>query len=146
MMCYKDPESHPYITGEEKEYLLKELGQLSRSKDLPSTPWSDMIDSVPLYALIVGQIGRDWAFFLLNTDLPKYLNDVLEIRILENGFYSALPFFVMLVVSIFFGWFCDIMIRMRCMSISDTRKFFTFVGNYYKKQISIFMFNDFFKI
>lgn len=129
-MCYRDPASHPFITEKEKEFLLAEMGQLSRSKDLPATPWLAIVRSVPMYALIAGQIGHDWGFYVLNSDLPKYLNDVVQVSIKDNGVYSALPYLVMWVASISFGYVCDLMIKKRCMTITNTRKFFTFVGKF----------------
>lgn len=33
--------------------------------------------SLPVWALIVGQLGHDWALFTLGTELPKYMKSVL---------------------------------------------------------------------
>lgn len=70
-ICYKDPESHPFIKEEEKEYLRKEMGSLARDKNIPPTPWRAILTSVPMMALVCAQIGHDFGFFIMATDLPK---------------------------------------------------------------------------
>lgn len=57
MICFKDPASHPYISKEEREYLKAEMGQLKRHDDLPSTPWREILTSVPVLAYICAQVG-----------------------------------------------------------------------------------------
>lgn len=57
LICYSDPESHPFISDEEKEFLRKELGQLERNKDLPPTPWLAIFTSVPMMALVAAQVN-----------------------------------------------------------------------------------------
>lgn len=71
LICYKDPESHPFIKESEKDYLRKEMGTLGRDKNLPPTPWKAILTSVPMMALVCAQIGHDFGFFIMATDLPK---------------------------------------------------------------------------
>ena len=73
LICYKDPESHPFIKDSEKDYLKQELGTLQRSSNLPPTPWIAMLTSIPMIALIVAQIGHDFGYLIMATDLPKVL-------------------------------------------------------------------------
>jgi MFS transporter, ACS family, solute carrier family 17 (sodium-dependent inorganic phosphate cotransporter), other len=80
-----------------------------------------------VWSLIIAQIGHDWGFVTLVTDLPLYMNDVLHFSIGEvqylffsinysylanpnykqNGLYSSLPYLVMWIVSISSGYFAD---------------------------------------
>lgn len=71
LICYKDPESHPFIKDSEKEFLKREMGSLQRDKTLPPTPWKAIFTSVPMMALVCAQIGHDFGFFIMATDLPK---------------------------------------------------------------------------
>lgn len=71
LICYKDPESHPFIKESEKDYLRREMGSLQRNKSLPPTPWKAIFTSVPMMALVCAQIGHDFGFFIMATDLPK---------------------------------------------------------------------------
>lgn len=57
LICYSDPESHPFISDKEKVHLKKELGQLERDKNLPPTPWRAILTSVPMMALVCAQVS-----------------------------------------------------------------------------------------
>ncbi|KAK5640839.1 hypothetical protein RI129_009386 [Pyrocoelia pectoralis] len=127
LLCYSDPESHPFISDNEKNFLRKELESVS--SDNKQIPWREILTSVPLWALVAAQIGHDWGFFAMVTDLPKYMKDVLKFRIDENGLWSSLPYIVMWIVSIMSGWLCDWLIKKGYMNITFARKFFTTVAS-----------------
>ncbi|XP_024084290.1 putative inorganic phosphate cotransporter isoform X2 [Cimex lectularius] len=129
LTVYSDPDSHPYITQEEKDYLKETLGCLKRRKNLGPTPWLSMAMSLPLWALIVGQIGHDWALFTIAADLPKYMKSVMKFSIAQNGFLSALPFLVMWFTAIGSGWLCDYLLRRKCMGLGMIRKVFTTIAS-----------------
>uniref|UniRef100_A0A6B2ED52 Putative permease of the major facilitator superfamily protein n=1 Tax=Phlebotomus kandelakii TaxID=1109342 RepID=A0A6B2ED52_9DIPT len=125
VLCYSNPESHPYITDEEKAYLKEELGTLERDKSLPPTPWRAIFTSGPMLALICAQVGHDWGFFIMVTDLPKYMSDVLRFSIKENGIYSSLPYALMWIVAILTGFLSDWTIAKKYLTITAARKWFT---------------------
>lgn len=39
--------------------------------------------SIPLWALVIGQIGHDWALFMVQTDLPKYMRSVMKFSVAQ---------------------------------------------------------------
>ncbi|GAB0095292.1 putative inorganic phosphate cotransporter [Sergentomyia squamirostris] len=125
VLCYSNPESHPFISDEEKAYLKEELGTLERDKNLPPTPWRAIFTSGPMLALICAQVGHDWGFFIMVTDLPKYMSDVLKFSIKENGIYSSLPYALMWIVAILTGFLSDWMISRKIFTITAARKWFT---------------------
>uniref|UniRef100_A0A336K4P4 CSON011178 protein n=1 Tax=Culicoides sonorensis TaxID=179676 RepID=A0A336K4P4_CULSO len=129
LLCYSDPESHPFIKDSEKDYLKRELGQLSRDKTLPPTPWLLIITSAPMLALICAQIGHDFGFFIMVTDLPKYMSDVLHFNIKQNGLYSSLPYLMMWIVSITSGILGDWLIKKDYIGITNSRKLFTTIAS-----------------
>lgn len=57
LICYNNPASHPFISTEERNHLNAEMGQIKRHKNLPSTPWTSVLTSVPVLALICGQVS-----------------------------------------------------------------------------------------
>ena len=128
MLCYSSPGQHPFIKDEEKQYLEEELGKLKRDKSLPAIPWKHILTSVPLWALICAQIGHDWGFFIMVTDLPKYMSDVLRFNIKDLGFYASLPYAMMWIVSITTGFLSDWLISTGRMTITAGRKWFTGVA------------------
>ncbi|RZB39500.1 inorganic phosphate cotransporter [Asbolus verrucosus] len=126
LLCYSDPESHPFISEKEKKYLQTELERVSHDKKV--IPWKAILTSVPLWALVAAQIGHDWGFYTMVTDLPKYMKDVLKFRVEENGVWSSLPYLVMWLVSMTSGWLCDWLIKKGYMGITIARKFFTAIA------------------
>lgn len=111
------------------------MGQLKRNADLPATPWIAILTSVPMMALVCAQIGHDWGFYIMVTDLPKYMNDVLHFSIKSNGLYSSLPYLVMWIVSVSTGFLSDFLIVGKYITITTARKVFTGVG----KQLKILL-------
>ncbi|PNF21048.1 hypothetical protein B7P43_G08414, partial [Cryptotermes secundus] len=129
LLCYNDPQSHPFISDEEKTFLEKSIGGIDNKKDVPPVPWREMAKSVPLWGLIFAQIGHDWGFFTLVTDLPKYFKDVMRFNIFENGFLTALPYVVMWLCSMGSGWLCDHLITWGYISTTVARKIFTTIAS-----------------
>lgn len=78
------------------------------------------------------KIGHDWGFYIMVTDLPKYMSAVLKFPIKDNGIYSSLPYLVMWVVSVSTGFLSDYLIVRKCVTITGARKWFTGVGEYWK--------------
>lgn len=42
-----------------------------------------MLSSGPMWGLMIGQIAHDWALFMINADLPKYMKSVMKFSIAE---------------------------------------------------------------
>ncbi|KAJ2946160.1 hypothetical protein O0L34_g5093 [Tuta absoluta] len=128
LLCYNDPESHPFITDKEKKYLEEALGSHHNSQ--PSAiPWKAIFSSVPLWALVCAQIGHDYGYFTMVTDLPKYMTGVLKFDIHRTGTLAALPYVVMWISSILFGWLCDKIVKRNWLNVTNARKTFTTVAS-----------------
>lgn len=104
------------------------------SSEKRAIPWRGILTSWPLWALVAAQIGHDWGFFTMVTDLPKYMSDVLKFNVKENGLWSSVPYIVMWLVSMSSGWLCDWLITKGYMGITFARKFFTTIGTFNKTQ------------
>ena len=48
---------------------------------LAPTPWRGILTSLPVWGLAIAQVGHDWGFFTMATDLPKYMKSVLRFSI-----------------------------------------------------------------
>uniref|UniRef100_A0A8D8VYQ6 Inorganic phosphate cotransporter n=1 Tax=Cacopsylla melanoneura TaxID=428564 RepID=A0A8D8VYQ6_9HEMI len=128
VLCYNDPNSNPFISQEEKDFLEKEIGSLSRSTDLPPTPWHSIATSPPLIALAIAQSGHDWGLFTITTDLPKYMSSVLNFSVKDNGLLSAMPFIFQWLFAILAGWLSDRLVKKKTYSVTVIRKIFTLIG------------------
>ncbi|KAK2508154.1 hypothetical protein MC885_009047 [Smutsia gigantea] len=58
-----------------------------------SVPWSPMLRSLPLWAIVVAHFSHNWTFYTLLTLLPTYMKEILRFNVQENGVLSALPYF-----------------------------------------------------
>ncbi|ETN61579.1 sodium-dependent phosphate transporter [Anopheles darlingi] len=129
LIGYESPETHPYISEQEKSQLLEQLADSKKSSEKLPIPWRRIFTSVPLWGLIAGQIGHDWGTYLIITDLPKYMNSILQFSVADNGIVTYGPFFSMWLFSILGGWLADLQIKKRCMSRTNARKLWTTIGS-----------------
>ncbi|XP_046751246.1 putative inorganic phosphate cotransporter isoform X2 [Diprion similis] len=128
VVCYSNPDEHPFISDKEKKYLHEAMAAHTHRR-IPPTPWRHILTSGPLWALVITQIGHDWGFFTMVTDLPKYMSSVLKFSIASNGLLTALPYLCMWFVSIASSWLADWMINSGLTSRGTTRKLFTTVAS-----------------
>lgn len=126
-LCFNDPKSHPYISEKERKYLLDSIGAAERRKDL-KTPWGAILTSFPVWALIIAEVGHDYGLYLIATDLPKYMSEVIGLSVSQNGVLSALPFLTMWIVSMSSSAFADYLIAHHVMSRTNVRKVFGTLG------------------
>lgn len=73
--------------------------------------------------------------YVISTDLPKYINDVLHVPLLKNGIFSSLPSVAGIFASVSTGWLCDWMIGKKNISVTMTRKIFVFLGKYIRRYL-----------
>lgn len=127
VLCYSEPNTHPFISDEEKKFLEKELKDVWKTRK--TTPWKAMLTSVPLWALVVAQLGHDWGLFTMVSDLPKYMKSVLKFNVKDSGILASIPYLVMWIVSMISGRLCDYLIVNGYMRITFARKFFTTIAS-----------------
>lgn len=76
------------------------------------------------------QCAYDWSHYVVTTDLPKYMNDVIHVSVHKNGIYSAMPRVISLIVAWTGGCICDWMMAKTDLSITNIRKTFVITGNW----------------
>uniref|UniRef100_A0A803W3S3 Sialin n=1 Tax=Ficedula albicollis TaxID=59894 RepID=A0A803W3S3_FICAL len=120
------PETHRSISHAEREYILSSLkDQLSTQK---SVPWRPMLESLPLWAIVVAHFSYNWTFYTLLTLLPTYMKEILRFDAQENGFLSALPYFGCWLCIILSGQIADYLREKQNFSTVCVRKCFTLIG------------------
>ena len=127
LLCYSTPSDHPFISDKELKHLAETI---KPHQKIAPVPWRAILTSLPVWAIIVGQIGHDWGFFTMVTDLPKYMSDILHYSIKQNGLLSALPYLVMWICSNVLGFVSDWIITSKRFSVLCVRKFMTTVGEF----------------
>ncbi|XP_058791949.1 putative inorganic phosphate cotransporter isoform X2 [Phymastichus coffea] len=127
-LCYNNPREHPFISASEAAYLHERTSATTFGR-APPVPWRRILRSAPLWALIAAQVGHDWGFFTMVTDLPKYMSSVLHFSIKDNGLYSSLPYLCMWFCSCLASWLADLAIGRGWMTTTSVRKWGTSVAS-----------------
>nr|CAD7264187.1 unnamed protein product [Timema shepardi] len=73
---HESPETHPWISDEEKEYIVSNTKKVAIAKN--PVPWIEIISNAPFCAQIIMDVGSTWIMFTLTTELPTYLKNILH--------------------------------------------------------------------
>jgi ACS family sodium-dependent inorganic phosphate cotransporter-like MFS transporter 5 len=92
------------------------------------TPWAKILTSCPVWAILVAHCGQNWGFWTLMTEIPTYMDKVMSFEIKSNSYLSALPYFVLWILSFLFSAIADFLIIKSYTSIGTTRKIFNSIG------------------
>ncbi|XP_014203438.1 sialin-like [Copidosoma floridanum] len=121
LLVYNTPKEHPFITEREKTYLREKMSGITH-EDVPPFPWRHALLSKPLFSLLLIQIAFDWSNYLIVSDLPKYMHDVLKLPVKLNAYASSLYNVSAWAFSIFMSWLSDISIEKQHVSRTIVRK------------------------
>ncbi|GAB0099705.1 hypothetical protein DMENIID0001_155920 [Sergentomyia squamirostris] len=99
------PEVDPYISEEEKIYILKSLGQ--KENKTIKHPWKAILTSTAVWAIIASHFAENWGFFTLLTQLPTFLKETLNFELEKTGFISAIPYLAMGCLLAVSGYLAD---------------------------------------
>ncbi|XP_064111730.1 putative inorganic phosphate cotransporter [Macrobrachium nipponense] len=122
---YDDPSEHPRISEEEKHYIQQSVRAGGKSRD-PSliTPWKQIATSLPMWAIIVGDMGNAFGLAIYTSQLPTYMRNVLGYSIQKNGLVSGLPFLCRYLGAVSSGILADWLLCREYLSIVAARKLF----------------------
>ncbi|XP_030754218.1 uncharacterized protein LOC115881008 [Sitophilus oryzae] len=119
------PETHPFISDGEKEFLQENLAKKATNFKVP---WLQIAKCCPIWAILAAQFGHNYVLFAMNTDLPKFVKDYLKMNIKNNGIVSALPFIFCWISAIGSGFVADCITNRNLMSILTMRKLLTIIS------------------
>lgn len=80
------------ITKEEREYITSMPGSSNDRKK--TIPWKEISTSKPFWALLISHCAQNWGFWTLLTQIPSYMNHVLNFDI-KSVFESSLAAIVL---------------------------------------------------
>ncbi|XP_065897730.1 sialin-like isoform X2 [Dysidea avara] len=125
-LAFDTPASHPRISPQEQHYIestiqAELLLKKSPLKD-PSTPWKEIFTSPPFLGIVLAHFSGMWAFYTLLTCLPTFLDQTLCLDIKKNGFYSAIPYVCLIVVSLSWGQVTDLLRQRKLVTTTVIRK------------------------
>ncbi|KAH8301021.1 hypothetical protein KR044_011540, partial [Drosophila immigrans] len=93
------------------------------------TPLRSIFTSLPFWGILIAHCGHNYGYETLMTELPTYMAMVMNVKLKENGFLSALPYLAMWATAMLLAFLADYMIK-RNVSITATRKIMNSIGQY----------------
>lgn len=124
------PKTHPWITDEEREYIL--AGQKTKSDqsggDEVRLKWRDLLRYRQTYSVIVGRFFLDPIWWMFVSWLPIYLNEQFNFDVKQIGLFAWVPYVGAAAGSILGGWFSGHLIK-KGWTVSKARKTAILIGN-----------------
>lgn len=122
----KGPKEHPWITQEERDYILNGQPEIKITNDRGKS-WGELLSNKKNWSVILGRFFLDPIWWMFVTYLPLYLADVFKLNIKEVAFSAWVPYVGAMVGSIAGGWFSGFLIR-KGKSVDYSRKLAMIVG------------------
>uniref|UniRef100_A0AAG5DCW8 Sialin n=1 Tax=Anopheles atroparvus TaxID=41427 RepID=A0AAG5DCW8_ANOAO len=125
LIVKKSPETDPYITTKEKEFILATQKRASSATaQKVHHPWKAIVTSKAVWALIVASFAENWGFYTLLTQLPTFLKDTMHFELQAAGFLSALPYLALGCLLSFAGYLADLCQIKRWLTTTQVRRYF----------------------
>lgn len=117
----KGPKEHPWITDEERHYILSNQPEASASTADRGKSWGELLRNKKNYSVIMGRFFLDPIWWMFVTYLPLYLVDQFGLNIKELAFSAWVPYVGAMLGSLSGGWFSGHLIR-RGKTVDRARK------------------------
>jgi MFS transporter, ACS family, hexuronate transporter len=133
LRLYERPSKNKLISPEERDYILSNLQQESKSdersspSDNPPMRWRDLFRHRQVWGLMLAKFLTDSAWYFFIFWLPKYLADIRGLDIKQIGYFAWIPYALSGVGSLLGGWIGTFLIR-RNFSLDLARKIALGVG------------------
>jgi len=119
------PETDPFISDGEKEYILAER----KSVNLPpfrDVPWRTLLTHKNIIASVVLHWTANWQLYTFLTFLPIYLDKEIGFDMKKAGFVEVLPYLAIFVVTLISGLLADYVIAKKTLTRLNTRRLAAF--------------------
>lgn len=122
----KGPKEHPWITEEEREYIINGQPECRVSSD-KGLSWKELLSNKKSYAVILGRFFLDPIWWMFVTWLPIYLFDVYGFNVKDIGMTAWVPYVGAAIGSLTGGWFSGFLVS-KGHSVNFSRKLSIVVG------------------
>lgn len=112
----------------ERKYIEQSLGVYGQTveerlrKRKQDKPWRKIFTSGPVWAILLANGCGNYGAYMLLTQMPTYMKEVLKFDIKSNGAYSMIPYLVFWMFTIIGGQIADVLITKNILTIEWTRK------------------------
>lgn len=104
------PKDHPWITEEEREYILTGQPESKVVNEVGKT-WGQLLSDKKNYSVILGRFFLDPIWWMFVTFLPMYLVEEFGLNIKELAFSAWVPYVGAMIGSVAGGWYSGYLIR-----------------------------------
>lgn len=106
------PEEHKFVNKAELAHIrgLDEKGNINKAIDIkkrPTVPWSVLIKSPNMWAIMFGYFTYVYVLWFFLTWLPSYLVSYRHFTLMKMGLFASLPLLAGVIGDTFGGWWTD---------------------------------------
>lgn len=123
----KGPAEHPWITDEEREYILSGQPENKVTNDAGKS-WKTLLGEKKNYSVILGRFFLDPIWWMFVTWLPIYLVEVFGLDIKQIAMSAWVPYVGAAIGSILGGWFSGNLIK-KGRTVNYARKTAIVIGS-----------------
>ncbi|XP_015784775.1 sodium-dependent phosphate transport protein 1-like [Tetranychus urticae] len=126
LIVYDFPETHPYLSKEELDYIA--LNRSFKPGVSKIVPWTRLMSSPPVIAYLCVSFTYGWLISTVSTQIPSFYKEILGLSFEANGLLNALPWILSLIISLTAGYAADRVCRTSSVSLTKLRKLLAFLG------------------
>ncbi len=123
----KGPKEHPWITENEKDYILSGQPEAVTAVVDKGKSWKELLSNKKNYSVILGRFFLDPIWWMYVTYLPMYLISQFQLNIKELAFSAWVPYLGAMIGSLLGGWFSGYLIK-KGNSVNKSRKIALLTG------------------
>lgn len=122
------PDQNRWISDVEKKYIKASIGERGKVKKGSAIPWKSIFTSKAMWGIIIAHCCGNYGAYMLLTQIPTYMKEVLKFDIKSNGVFSMLPYLTFWFFITVSGMLADLLISKEILSIGWTRKLMASIG------------------
>ena len=115
------PEDSRWVSDSEKD-LLRISVPPKKVLVFSEIPWRRILTSGPVLSAVLMHGLNGFGYFMILSDLPKYMVEQLHFNIKDSGFVASVPYIMTWLGFVSSGKFSDLLISKNVLSTSRTRK------------------------
>lgn len=122
------PKTHPWLTEEERNYILSGQTNAASSKPERVMKWGELLSYKKSYSVIVSRFFLDPIWWMFVSWLPIYLFEKFNFDIKQIGYFAWVPFVGAAIGSLGGGWASGYLIK-KGWTVNKARKTVILIGN-----------------
>ncbi|CAG5119356.1 unnamed protein product [Candidula unifasciata] len=127
LLVFDSPQLSKRISTLEREYIQHHVSFRDGQKT-QATPWKAIFTSLPFWAILMGHTCGNYGLYMLLTQIPTYMKEVLKFDLKSNGAFSMLPYLTMWLFIGIAGTLSDLLIVKKILPYAWVRKLMSAIG------------------